>query len=314
MRWIRACQRILLRLWFRTGRKPGWHYRYVEARGAGLAGREPLVSRLPDGSRVECDLREQIPRLIYFQGVYEPPEAYLFTQLVQPGWTVIDCGANIGQYTLLAASRIGAGGAVHCFEPVPSTAAQLRRNLAANGPTAVVRVNEAALWHEPAQLQLGLATANEFVSGGFSVGVRAEREALARQIEAPGIVFDAYAVSQRLERVDLIKMDIEGAEYFALQGMRATLRRHRPLIQMEICRSYGERLGYLPGDIWKLLVEEMGYQAWAIGSAADESHTLVSLEGIDQQNVIFHAKPLPAPVLRGWDRRSLLRWSRQGWR
>jgi hypothetical protein len=108
-------------------------------------------------------------------------------------------------------------------------------------------------------------------------------------------------------------MDIEGAEYFALKGMRQTLRRDHPLILMEVCRDYAERLNYRLGDVWELLAGELGYQALLIGEAASECVPLGNLDGIEQRNVLFHAGPLPAALLNGWTRRDVLRWSRAGW-
>lgn len=312
MRWLRAGLRTLLRCWYRSGRKCGWHFRIVEKYGARLGETAPLTARLPNGAHVFCDLREQIPRIIYFEGVYERSEAYVFQRLLQPGWTVIDAGANLGQYTLLAASAVGPHGSVHSFEPVPSTAGLLRQNVAANG-FGRIHLVEAALWHEAATLRLGLEEQNAFTSGGFSVGARGGTRPLAREVSAPAVVFDEYAAAHGLERVDLIKMDIEGAEYFALQGMRRVLHRDHPLILMEVCRAYAERLDYRLSDVWKLLAGELGYRAVLVGEDASGCVPLNGLDTIEQRNVLFHVGPLPSEVLTGWTRRDLLCWSRAGW-
>ena len=91
--------------------------------GPRLAETEFQRAVLPNGCSMHCDLRQHVDRHIYYLGAYEPVESYLFTRLLQPGMTVIDAGANIGQYTLLAATAVGSRGTVHCFEPVPAAGA-----------------------------------------------------------------------------------------------------------------------------------------------------------------------------------------------
>src|SRR5437016_14587639 len=92
-----------------------------------------------------CDGSEGIQQSISFFGVYEMPSAYLFAKLLRPGMTVVDAGANVGQYTLLAATGVGPTGDVHSFEPVPSVFDVLEANVAHN-QLLNVRLNRAGLW------------------------------------------------------------------------------------------------------------------------------------------------------------------------
>jgi len=118
---LRVIMRVALRAWARTGRKSGRHYRLVQKWGARLAT-QPLLSRLPNVCRISCDLTEHIQRQIYFLGVFEPVESFLFTRLLKPGNVVADVGANIGMYAVTLAMAIGGEGRVLAFEPVPRTA------------------------------------------------------------------------------------------------------------------------------------------------------------------------------------------------
>jgi FkbM family methyltransferase len=277
----------------------------IEAYGPALAEGVRLPSRLPDGSWIECDLRDFIERQVYYRGAYEPIEAYLFTRLVRPGWTVVDAGANVGQYTLLAASRVGPTGMVYGFEPVPANFARLEAHLRDNRVTNV-RASRLALWHEPGEVRLGLTADAVGNAGLFSVGTSA-----SSMVTAPAEPFDAFAERVGIGRVDLVKMDIEGAEWAALRGMRRTFDRDRPLLLMEVSRYTCGLLGYDPQEFWNLLGESLGYTAWAVNSSAVDWRRLPSAEGVDlAANVLFTPGPLPPEIAAGWTTKSCYRWAK----
>jgi FkbM family methyltransferase len=306
MNVVKAFTLSLLKLWQRTGKAPGRYCQAVERWGPGLHPGRPLTARLPNGCRMTCDLRDHVSRFIYFHGLYEPIEAYLFVHLLAPGATVIDAGANIGQYTLLAATGVGPEGSVHSFEPVPDTFNLLSTHVGLNGLTNV-RLNRQALWNEAGTVCLGLDGGDDFNAGSYTIG-GGQAEAA---VTAPAIPLDEYATARRLRRIDLIKMDIEGAEWFALQGMRATLRRDRPTILMELNRQAAQGLGYDTQDVWDFF-KGIGYRAWAIGPSSEQSGPIESLPTLGQQNLLFHDKDLPDAIRHGWTLKSILRWARGG--
>jgi hypothetical protein len=110
-------------------------------------------------------------------------------------------------------------------------------------------------------------------------------------------------------RVHVIKMDIEGAELAALEGMTGTLGRHRPTLLMEVNRDACTRLGYDPQEFWHVLVRALGYTAWRIGLSAADWRALPSAAGVDRANVLFAPGPLPPAVAAGWDFRRCVRWA-----
>jgi FkbM family methyltransferase len=307
MRFLRDWARGMLRVWARTGRLHGYFYRTMERWGSRLAEAELLVSHLPDGSRVECDLRDHVQRHMFFQGVYEPVEAFLFSRLVRPGTVVVDAGANVGQYTLLAASAVGASGTVHSFEPVPRNFTRLRRHVERNGVTNV-RLNPLALWHEPGELELGLPT-DEVNDGSYSAG--AATASAVPAVVGRAVRLDDYARENSLTGVALLKMDVEGSEWAALRGMAEVLDRDRPILLLEVNREACERLGYDPSVFWDFLCGELGYTSWQIGLSSADWKALLSATGIDRANVLFVPDGLPAAVSTGWDCRTCLQWARR---
>ncbi len=297
--------RKLLEIWAEIGVAPGWHYQACEEFGQYLANSDQFLSVLPNQCHISCNLQDHVQRHIYFFGVYEPIESYLFTSLLKPGMTVIDAGANIGQYTLLAATIVGDRGSVHSFEPVPKTFEKLSHHVAVN-QLSNVSINQAALWNQATVLKLGLADDMVNNIGSYSTGVVDINTA----IEAKALRLDEYAIDHDIDRIDLIKMDIEGAEPCALQGMRKILERDHPLLLLEINRLALDRLGYMPEDIWSFLTNELDYIGYGVELSACQKITQIA--GIQQKNLLFVHKDSTNLIEQAWNYKQILRWARSG--
>lgn len=302
---LNTISRQLLDFWGWIGIAPGWQFAAIEKFGHRLSCSYRLLSVLPNQCRLECDLKEFIERQIYFLGTYEPIEAYLFSRLLQPGMTVIDIGANVGQYTLLAATAVGETGAVHSFEPVPKIFAQISNNVR-NNNLSNVHLNALGVWKEATFLNLGILNGMEDHCELYSVGFGNQ----ANQVTTTAIALDSYVQSCNLRQVDLIKMDVEGAEYCALLGMVQTLKRDHPLLQMEINRPALERLGYTPEDIWKLVIEELGYEAYLIESQSCQKVTHFSKLKQSPNYLFVHPSRPTSVVNETSEFKAILRWSR----
>jgi FkbM family methyltransferase len=165
---------------------------------------------------------------------YEPETVRVFTSIVRPGMTVLDVGAHIGYFTLLAARGVGESGKVYAFEPLPANNALLRRNVGENAFANRVSVSDQAVTDRMGQLVLhnsgrDAGTATLYSQGGTEFGVRTTS-------------LDAWAAELGWPQVDLIKMDIEGAEVAALNGMHELKRRY-PRLQL-ICEFNPTTLTY----------------------------------------------------------------------
>ncbi len=304
---LRPLGRAFLRMWSRSGRKGSARYDAIERLGPRLAA-SPMEARLPDGSVMRCDFRDLVQRQIYFGGLYEPIECYLFLKLLGPGMTVIDVGANCGQYTLLAARAVGESGAVHSFEPVPGTFKILKENVELNHCRNVT-LNQVALWHEATALSLGGNQVETVGSGGFSAGLAANNPHVAR---VKAIRFDDYVRERNLERIDLIKMDIEGAEPFMLEGARESIERFHPTFLMEVNREALSRMNWTPERLWEWM-RARGWRAFEIGPSPRRSGPRTDFTRLGFSNVIFHFRDLPEGIASGWDRRPVKQWACSGW-
>lgn len=301
---LRPLGRAFLRLWARSGWKGQARFEAMEWLGPKLASSR-MEARLPDGSVMLCDLNDMVQRQIYLGGMYEPVESYLFLKLVGPGMTVIDVGANCGQYTLLAGRAVGNGGQVHAFEPIPDTFKLLQEHVRLNHLSNVT-LNQCALWNEKTELPLGHGVEPE--SALWTVGCADDPE----RIVVPAIRFDDYAREQRLEHIDLIKMDIEGAEPFMLEGARQSIERFHPVFLMEVSDMALARVKWTPQRVWEFM-RALGYRAFQIKPSPRRSGPRTDFTDFEYGNVIFHVNDLPPGIASGWDRRPVKRWACSGW-
>jgi len=180
-----------------------------------------LIADLGEGVQIRVHGPE-LKWLVY--GIKEREETGAFLSLVREGMTVLDIGANIGIYSLLSAKRLGGTGAVHAFEPTPFVADRLRDNIRLND-FQNVRVNQMALSDRAGTARFYLHEEADCSSLGA---------VSSNSIEVDTMSLDEYVRRAGLDRVHLIKIDVEGGEFRVLLGARALLSRpNAPAIMLE---------------------------------------------------------------------------------
>jgi FkbM family methyltransferase len=172
--------------------------------------------------------------------------------------TFIDGGANDGLYSLFAAQRVGPGGTVVAVEPSERELGRLCANLALNPDLRIVPV-QAALGQVSGEAVLAVAESGH--EGQNTIGNRVSNPKVAteRHETVPITTLDALVEEQGLERVDFVKLDVEGSEVDALLGATGIVARFRPLFQIE---AEDERLasqGRKKDDLRELL-NDFGYE------------------------------------------------------
>jgi FkbM family methyltransferase len=173
---------------------------------------------------------------LFVNHVWEPEETNLISALLRKGDVFVDIGANIGYFTLLASGVVGSAGKVFAFEPSPRNFRLLRKNVETNR-CQNVQLEAKAIMAACKPLTLHLSNIN---FGDHRVYASHDdatynQGAPRSEVQVEGITLDSYFPSG--VRVDLVKMDVQGAEYFALQGMkRVLLENHDILCVMEFWR------------------------------------------------------------------------------
>jgi FkbM family methyltransferase len=183
---------------------------------------------------------------------------------IEPGMYVVDAGACWGEFGLYAAACVGPTGRVFMLEPDPANLSLLDEVLALNGgkPSNVVILNE-GLAGEPGMLQfasgLGASSMLPDMGGGRTeYPAQSEKFARANSIAVQVQSLTSLVEAQHMERLDFVKMDIEGAEVEAIQGAAAIMARLKPRFAIA---SYHKRDGKMTSEILEPLFAKAGYYA-----------------------------------------------------
>ena len=175
--------------------------------------------------------------------ILHPRMTEIFLAVIQPGDTFVDGGANMGFYSLLAATALKGEGRVVSFEPDPRNIPVLQSNAKINLLDSVIHIEPKALSDTECELDFWSAPENSW--GGSLVELPGSK---SRQYRVCATTLDRYISSANIERVDVIKLDIEGAEPMALEGMRGALRTAR-LVAYEINKPRLDQLNIQPMDL-----------------------------------------------------------------
>ena len=216
-------------------------------------------------------------------GELERGTRLLIESLLGPGSVFVDVGANIGLHTMAAARAMHGIGTIVSFEPFERTAMHLGRAVAINGHEAIVRVVQAAASDAPGQRKLYLGP----TSGHHSLHKFQDDASHGRSVMIEVTTLDASL--DDVGAVDLLKIDVEGAELEVLAGARAVIARS-PAIQIiaELGMSHLARTG-LTVDAWLSAFSDLGFTARVIDPLTGQLTPLVPGEVVQaaSANLLF---------------------------
>jgi len=209
-------------------------------------------------------------------GVWEPEEGQVLRGLAREGMTVLDVGAHCGYFTLLLSKLVGPEGKVLAVEADPDNHALLEANLEANGAANVATVQGAA-WSTAGET-LPFTLCPENTGDHRSYSWDSDREV----VEVRSVAIDDLASG--LESVDLVKLDTQGTEHRALEGMRKTIERDHPSLVVEFWPIGIRELGDDPANVIELY-RSLGFELEVVGQDPPESADLV--EAADRSPTMF---------------------------
>lgn len=192
-------------------------------------------------------------------GDFEKTEREFIQRFLRPGDVFLDVGANAGLYSVLAAKRVGDQGKIHAFEPDPGGFSLLRVNVDLNDVRNVI-LNRMVVSNDNGVVKFGSCPDAAFSS--MRQNAYHQTRGNLEWFEVDSVSLDAYVERQRLERVDLVKVDVEGAELDVLLGASVVLRRTpAPVLMIEFCDVTTAGFGYEANQLPQLL-EGYGYQLY----------------------------------------------------
>jgi len=192
--------------------------------------------------------------LYYHQGdaIEEPHVSSLFCSLIKKGMTVVDVGAFIGYYTLLAAKRVGSEGKVFAFEPYPPSFSLLLKNIQVN-KWRNIQASQLAVSDSEGERKLNIPYGPSNSSFGALPNIK-------DSITIKTVSLDSFL---QVTDVDVIKIDVEGAELEVLRGMKKILAEGRPKI---ICEVHPRKISFLDYSTKEIsdFLKEYNYNTYLI--------------------------------------------------
>jgi FkbM family methyltransferase len=203
-------------------------------------------------SLVAPSIREPIATALAIHGVYEPETVEWLCRVLKPTSTLVDVGANIGVFALMAAQRLCPQGRVIAIEASPGIYACLERNCAVSGLNNVVTL------HSAAAALPGVATFYDAPAESFGMGSLAARFK-GGGVEVPMVTLDAVVAEYGATEIAAIKIDVEGFEADVLRGANRILsQKDPPQVLFEFNDWAERREGCYPGAAQEVLLDH-GY-------------------------------------------------------
>ena len=258
---------------------------------------EQIIEDYDGNLKLKVNLSEHMGSQIFWFGYYSRDVLMALSTFIEPGATFVDAGANLGEITLYAAKRVGRRGRVIAFEPDPRMHARCAHNIGLNKFGDYVRLIDKGLSDRTERRPI-YAASTIYKDGSPHDGLgtiykSGDREKQVALVDL--VTLDDYVRGHALDRLDGIKLDIEGAELPALRGAEATLKRFRPWLVIEIGEATCSAAGYKATDVTDYL-ERFGYRFFDIGRkgvmTAIAAHQLRGY-----QNVFCLPNKSPAAVL-----------------
>jgi FkbM family methyltransferase len=253
---------ILAGIGRRIGKPPGWE-RVVRWFASPESCRDmPDICVVCDGIVFLAQPSVPLGWHVTFFGSYEPELREIFRAVLPAGAVAIDVGANVGWHALLMAKLVGQGGRVLAAEANPSVRERLEGNLRANHfshvaviPHAIAEAEGILEFYGPQACDAGSGDGHVIGPGGRAAGATIRVEARS---------LDSIVELARVDRLDLVKIDVEGFEWPVLRGAEKSVAKFRPHIVFEYNAEYAMRGGGTP-ELFTEYFDRHRYRLFAVG-------------------------------------------------
>ncbi|MFD2201428.1 FkbM family methyltransferase [Shivajiella indica] len=212
------------------------------------------------GITMKVDISKSMGLAIYWRGAHDWRPIFAMEKLLQKGNTVVDIGANQGEYSLWSARIVGKEGKVYAFEPLSSIFGRLQENIALN-PDLQKTIIPVHLGLSDKKGTLKLYS-SDLSNEGVNTLYKEEGSVFLEDIELSTLDQEWEKIGN--PKLDLLKIDVEGAELPVLLGAEKTIAKFLPIIFLEINQEACKAAGYKASDILEFLTK-FGYSFELIG-------------------------------------------------
>lgn len=231
-----------------------------------------IVKPLLGNFLIACDTKTWIGAKIVYTGDYETPLKKLFKSLIKKGDHVLDIGANIGFHTLFFADLVGNEGLVYAFEPVEYNYESLKYNVGLN-QFQNIRLKNIALGNKNENLKI---VADKYSSNPGSFNL----------FNTNGNVAVMCHIGDEIigeQRINLIKIDVEGYEAFVIEGLTKSIKQNQPKIIFEYDLNYHQKTGLAPDYIFNFF-KRLNYKLFEIKETGLQE--LIDFEKLSSENIL----------------------------
>jgi len=251
-----------------------YYYKYL--RGFARKHKDlELITTITRGIIMNLTLKDAVQYMLFIDDVYEPHETSLWLNYSKNSSTIIDIGANVGYYSLLAAS-VNKAARIISFEPISKTYNRFVENIEMNSYKNITAVRN-AVSNKSETIRINLGNENNW--GMSSINQHDYLSGSYEDIES--VTLDEYVKNNCINGVDLIKIDIEGAEFYALLGMRNILEEMSPVIFVEVLEQHLSKQNISVEKVFSFLWD-FGYRSYTIGknNKLSELSAPISVDGL----------------------------------
>jgi FkbM family methyltransferase len=240
---------------------------------------ENILADTKDGRKFAVHLKTGMQTTVYFLGEYEKALTEIVKSLLREGDVCLDVGANFGWYSTLFHKYCGASGAVHAFEPMPPTFAELEQNYRLMGNPPNVFINNLGLGEKEDELTINLFEG--LSTGHASMSSQGRDDAISFKCKV--VTLDSYLEEKAVGDVNFIKVDIEGAEMMFLKGAEKLFKQKVPPVWlMEMAFQQTKNFGYLPNDLIEFMRGKAVYDFYKVDEI---NNKLIKIEGFEANDI-----------------------------
>ncbi|MDR2106994.1 MAG: FkbM family methyltransferase [Holosporaceae bacterium] len=247
-----------------------------------LRMKKPVVMKWMDGLVLRIYPGNEICRALFVRGIYDPNLMTVTDKLLSKDAVMIEAGANMGYISLPAAKIVGPKGRIIASEPCSRDFQRLEDNVNLNNLANIISIHKTAVSDKIGKAQLIIACEERSALNtlGSEIASRGVEKAGSEEVDT--VTVDRLAEKERINRLDVLKLDIEGSELKALLGAKDTIEKYRPALILGVKR---DALKSCNADRPELqnVIKEMRYFAYKISEepifALEKIENISDIEG-----------------------------------